>query len=435
MDARARESRGGLLAFVTAVANVYLALFAADAAIAVIDELTRVDDVTRPLSALRAALDWSVVGGTLLMLFVVSFVPQLPKILFAPLLGAVLWLALGAPPFTSSAHETQLFLALCQLLIAGLAFLYVHMTTGGLFLSAETLPRRSDVFLRIVAASFVTLTLIPALLVAFGLAAVASYAENETKGYLQFTWSDVRVRESIMRKGDKVVHLVATAHIAEGEFYRALYRDIPPNAVVLAEGISDRKKLLGIVGGTDSAADSLGLETQQVFETLLGPPVSETAVAPTSNSPPQPVAERQTRPLVVRADIDVSDLSETTLRCLKEDLKVTDSSFEELMQAEPATLQCTEADRKTYYNEILYRRNQKVLSEFDQRLARYDVFVVPWGALHMPDLEKNFKARGFKIERTRMLTLARYRTVAGRFIDGVAAYRMRGMANRPYRAR
>lgn len=435
MEAATKDGRGAVLTFFTFIANVYLAAFAMDAVVSVIDELTRVEGATRPLSALRDAVAGSVIVFSLVMVFVVTFVPQLPKVLFVPLIGAVLWFALGAPPFSPTTPETQLFLSLCQLLLAGLAFLYAQMTTGGWFLTAESLPRRKYLFLRIVAASFVTLTLIPIGLVAFGVAAVVSYTENETKGYLQFTWSDVRVRESILRKDNKTVHLVATAHIAEAQFYETLYRDIPPNAVILAEGISDKKRLLGVVTAQNDAAKSLGLESQQVFETLLGPPVSETEEKPATGAPPKEAGQPKTRPDVVRADVDVSDLSETTIRCMREDLKFAQSSFDELMQVEPTTIQCTEADRKVYFAEILYKRNQKVLSEFDKRLAKYDVFVVPWGALHMPDLEKGFKARGFRIERARMLTLARYQTVAGRLIDGIAAYRMRGVANRPYRVR
>jgi len=54
---------------------------------------------------------------------------------------------------------------------------------------------------------------------------------------------------------------------------------------------------------------------------------------------------------------------------------------------------------KTVMEDLVDKRNAKVLAEFDKRLDRYDTVVVPWGALHMPKLERSLKDRGFKIER------------------------------------
>jgi len=431
MDDSRDEGRSAALGFFTAIANVYLLAFAADAALSVIDELLLAAGES-PVTMARNLLASAVIAGSLLMVFVVTFVPQLPKILFVPLIACALWMALGAPPFSAADNrQLQLFLALSQLALAGLAFLYVQMTAGGWLLSAQRLPHKRHLFLRIVAASFVTLTLIPIALVAFGIAAVVSYAEAQTKGYLQFTWSDVQARETVLTRGGKTVHLVATAHIAERTFYETIYAGIPVNAVVLAEGMTDKKKLLGTSGMQDEAADTLGLQTQQVFERLLGPAIADGG---DGRSPSGAPATAKTRPDVVRADLDVSDLSATTIKCMREDLAIARSSFDELMQMQADQLKCSEAERKIYYDEILYTRNNKVLAEFDRLAGKYDIFVVPWGALHMPDFELAFKERGFQIARMRMLTLARYQTVAGRMLEGLAAYRMQGAANRPYRA-
>jgi hypothetical protein len=85
-----------------------------------------------------------------------------------------------------------------------------------------------------------------------------------------------------------------------------------------------------------------------------------------------------------------------------------------------------------FWDEILYTRNNRLLAAFDELADKYDVFIVPWGALHMPDLELAFQERGFRVARTRMLTLARYQTVAGHVFGGLSAFKLRGPANRPY---
>jgi hypothetical protein len=272
---------------------------------------------------------------------------------------------------------------------------------------------------------------------------LASAAETATEGHLRFTWSEVQSRETVMRRDTKAVHLVATAHIAEASFYRTIYGAIPPHAVILAEGITDTKGLLRGDTSRGKAANFLGLQTQEVLEDLMGPAIAEdaaksngAAVKPkdTGDGKAPAALPARTRPDVVRADIDVSDLSPPTIRCLREDVTLGDASVtgDTKAAAEPA---CSEADRKVFWEEILVARNNKLMKTFDALADSYDVFIVPWGALHMPWLQNAFEERGYKIESSRMLTLARYQTVAGHVFGGLTAYKLEGPANRPYEIR
>jgi hypothetical protein len=228
----------------------------------------------------------------------------------------------------------------------------------------------------------------------------------------------------VLRKDSKVVHLVGTAHIAERSFYEELYRSIPDAAVVLAEGVTDRKGLLAATPEQrDEVAESLGLDSQLVFEELLA---SEGKAQPGKPMPP-----RKTAPTVVRADMDVSDLSPATLRCLRADMAASRERGG-VLDKDGGAPQCSASDLKVFWEEILTKRNAYLMAEFDRLHAKHDVFVVPWGAMHMPELEKAFLARGFRIERARLITLARYDTVAGHVLGGLAAFRMLGPGNRPY---
>ena len=434
LSSNTNDRRSPLLVFFTFVANAYLLAFAADAAVSLVDELWFAAAGISPLTEVRNTLALFVIVFSLLMIFVVTFVPPLPKIVFVPLIAAALWFAVGAPPFVAMTGDrtVSLFLSIVQLAIATTAFLVVQLRAGRAFLAAHLLPRKRQLFLRVAFASLIVVALIPVALAGLGAWALVAAAEQQTDGYLRFTWSEIQARETVMRKDAKAVHLVATAHIAEGSFYEAIYESIPPHAVILAEGITDTKGLLGGDGSRAEAATFLGLETQDVFENLLGPVVSEDdAKAPAR---PDATAKPKTRPDVVRADIDVSEFSEPTLRCLREDVLIGDKGLDS-GAAEKPTPQCSEADRKIFWDEILYTRNNKLMKTFDALSAKYDVFVVPWGALHMPDLQLAFEERGFKAERSRMLTLARYQTVAGHVFGGLTAFKLKGPANRPYEIR
>lgn len=423
------QSRGPVLAFFTFVANAYLVLFAADAVISVVEDWFFAS--AGPLAGIRGTVASIVVLASLVMIFVVVFVPQLPKFVFAPLIVTALWMGVGAPPIGTVGDSVALpFLSLVQLALAVAAFMIVQIRAGGWFFTAQQLPRKDHLFLRIAFASLVVVALAPVAVVAFGAWALATVAEDATAGYVKFTWTEVLARETVMRKDNKIVRLVATAHIAEGDFYRRVYASVPAKAVVLAEGISDNKELLGGDQGDNSqVAQSLGLDTQDVFEGLLEPAI----VDDKTDTPEKDPMKIRTRPDVVRADIDVSELSPAALRCLKEDLQIVGSTFGD--EKAPTELTCKPEDRKAFWDEILYKRNNKVLSEFDRLQAKYDVFIVPWGAMHMHDLELAFKERGFKIESMTMRTLARYRTIADKVFGRVSAFKIDGPAYRPYRVR
>lgn len=433
------ERRSPVLIFFTFLANAYLVAFAADGAVSLVDELWHASNGASPLTELRNWLAMFVVLSSLAMVFVLVLVPHLPKIVFGPLIAAALWFAVGAPPVGAAAgdHTALLFLALLQLTIATAAFFIVNLRIGQALLSARLLPHKSHLFLRIAFASALVLVFIaPVGLAALGAWAIVSNAEAQTKGYLNFTWSEIQSREVVLRKDNKVVHLVATAHIAEREFYETIYRDVPANAVILAEGITDEKSLLGSDRSRGEAASFLGLQTQDVLEDLMGPTISEEKAktpkpaqphaAPKPNDPQAP-----NKPDVVRADIDVSELSPPTLRCLIEDVKLGNAAVSGDDKPLPKP-QCSEADRKVFWDEILYTRNNKVMKTFDALAGSYDEFVVPWGALHMPDLQMAFEERGFRVARSRFLTLARYQTVAGSVLGGVSAFKLQGPANSPY---
>ena len=52
-------------------------------------------------------------------------------------------------------------------------------------------------------------------------------------------------------------------------------------------------------------------------------------------------------------------------------------------------------------DDILHRRNRKVIGYLGKALDRYDTVLIPWGALHMKEIEQEVLKRGFKLQEER----------------------------------
>jgi hypothetical protein len=119
------------------------------------------------------------------------------------------------------------------------------------------------------------------------------------------------------------------------------------------------------------------------------------------------------RPDVVRADVDVSELSEPTVRFIRTVGEVYGSkNFSEALKRLSAVgNEFTDDQIKAVMEELIHKRNDKALAALDKRLADYNTVFIPWGGQHMPDFEAALKDRGFRIESQRMLPLARYQTI------------------------
>jgi hypothetical protein len=231
-----------------------------------------------------------------------------------------------------------------------------------------------------------------------------------SRGYLHFAAQGLEVRETTLVKGDHTVHLIGMVHIGDPEFYRTLYKGIPAEALVLAEGVTDRHNLMKAKPSYDNAARGLGLESQNEFQKLLAGSnmVDAPAASPTT---PQPVAQANpAAPHVLFADIDVSDLSPSTLRFLEAVGTVFQSpTFAEAMQRYIAISQQFKEDEvKGVMDEILTKRNDHVIAAFDKYEPQYRLIYMPWGALHLPGIEDKILARGYKVQSVRMLPLAKY---------------------------
>jgi hypothetical protein len=420
------EHRSPLLVAATVFANFYLILFAVDAALSVVAGVLGLTS-TNPLAGLQETVGDILILATLAMLVVIIFAPQLPKLVFLPLILFVFWAGFGAPPFDLAVPST--FAAMCVLeavLIVSL-LLINKMRTGYWLMSAQLLPHKTHLVLRSIVSFAVLGIILPLAAVSLLLVAAGQMIEKQTAGYLQFTSSGIEVRETILKREQKTVRLVGMIHVGESSFYDKLYASFPPTALVLAEGVTDRQGKLAGSFSYNRLAEVLGLKVQPQLGAPPRAPEADAKPAPVKPAPPasngshEPISIPATasRPRIVYADADVSDFSPTTVRFLGKVGEIYSSrSFDELMARLNAVGdEFTEQDLQGVFEDILYKRNSRVLAEFDKEIGAYDTVIIPWGAQHMPGLESALVQRGFRIESQQMLAVARYQTIIDRLWD------------------
>lgn len=402
--------RNWFLVFVVFLANAFLVTFGIEELISLLNGLAFKGAPSAALSGIAASFGTLAILLWLLMILGLILVPQLPKSVLLPPILAIAWQFAGAPPIKWSMSDPSTWAPINAVGLASvaLALLGSKISYGTWFLRAGPLPHKENLVRRTLLALPVAL-----IVVVVGLAGLLSFGvktvvEQSTGGYLRLGASGIEVQQAVFRKGDQEVHLVGVVHFAEGSFYRNLYAAIPAHAVILAEGVTDREGKMKGGFSYNNVAKTLGLDSQDVFEEMLAPEAQQP-----SATGAQPVAAPPKKPTVIRADIDVSELSPVTLRFLERvgNVYASKSNEELLRKVNAISAEFTEADMKIVMDDILAKRDAKVLAELDKQLQTFKVAYIPWGAQHMPGLEKGLIDRGFKVESRRMLPLARYQTV------------------------
>ncbi len=429
MEHQQSERRGTFLVLVTWLANIYLVAFGVDGGVSLADELLKLAGAS-PHGDIREIVAGIVALASLWMLLVSIFVPQLPKYILLPLIFFEVWVSFGAPPLTFTDSSTSFALSAAQVALLAIMLVINKFVMGGWLLNAQLLPHKSRLVLRTIISLVVVGLVMPVIGIGLLLYAFGSMVEKQTGGYLQFTSTGIEVRETILRKGNKSVRLIGMVHVGEPSFYEALNNSFPPEGLVLAEGVTDREGKLAGSFSYKGLAEVLGLKVQPQFGHPVDAPAPSAKPKPVAVKPdaakPSPAATREPisipatpgHPRIIYADADVSDFSPTTIRFLgKVGELYGSSSFSELLsRLNDIGKEFTDEDLKGVLDDILNKRNTRVLAEFDKRIGEYNTIVVPWGAQHMPGLEAALRERGFSIESQRMLAIARYQTIIDRLM-------------------
>lgn len=223
------------------------------------------------------------------------------------------------------------------------------------------------------------------LLTIYGAYCLVAAAHHFTGNFVRFDREGVHTQVRIYTFENKRAYLVGMVHIGPDEYFRAALRALPAGpAFALMEGVSDHQGLLqGKTAHYDVLAETLGFATQSGFHSEL--------MARYENE---------------IADVDVSAFKESSQRILLEALGAKSDS-QSLSRNFEASYSSQEF--RDFWHDLIERRNLRALEVFDAKLPNHEVFVLPWGAAHMPGLVAGLAQRGFIEVGAERLTLITWR--------------------------
>jgi len=389
-----------------AFANLFLILFLADGGFSLVDELVPLLTPLAPFTALRLLLAGSVILMAAAVYICLCIDRRLPKRLFLPLIFFAIFCPLSTWLFPQLAGIRSLGLIAAALQVV-LGMLPLYYFRNG---EARSLTMPPELF----AAPFfsirntllfggVNLFIVPFTLMIFSLSAADAFITGYTSGFMHISPGGLRMTERVYRKGNRTIRLAAMIHMGDKEYYDTMAASVVPGRViVLAEGVSDDRNLLHNSIDYGKMAGFLGLESQKEMH-FGGRIIDEEELESPRPIPPNTGDKKPSQEVdIFRADVDAGTFRPPTILIL--------NSIGKQMQGSKSFMEgfrtlntwgeknITPEMSDILMDDILHRRNMEVIRYLDKALVRYDTVVIPWGALHMKEIEAEVLKRGFTMQ-------------------------------------
>ncbi len=371
--------------------SLYLVLFLVDGVASLANDSLILLFGLHPLTIMSGVLTFIAMLTALLVYGLMGFTPMIPKRVFLPAtLFYVAGLLVGFLVliyFFDRMFLGDWVLSLCHVLL-GLGLIW--WLQGGLkfrwpLVPLERLGVRSFSWGNLSVFVLVNVfVLLPAVIYSvFFLAALAVDHYSEGFMALRPNGFSVQVRKYVRDDG-KMIELFPMAHVADARFYQKVSQTFPTNSIILMEGVTDDKNLLTNKISYQRMAKSFGLSEQKEKFT-------------------------PNRGEMVRADVDVDQFSKDTIDLLNLVMLVhakglTPANVQTLMQYSPPPHLEDEV-----INDLLHKRNQRVLEEIQFELSQTDNIMVPWGVAHMPGIAREIQRSGFRLNETQEYMVIQFR--------------------------
>jgi len=391
------------------VANLFLILFLADGGASLLDELVSLLYPLAFLSGVRSVLAFSVLVLAVIVYVCLGIDRRLPKRVFLPLILLVFWCPLSVWLFPVLAGNRTYGLLMASVQVA-LVFLPFSCFRKGESRSL-TMPRtifNTPLFsLRnTLAFGGANLFVFPIVLAMLLLYTANTCMAGYTSGFMRIAPGGLYMTDRVYRRDKLTIRLASMIHVGEKEYYEGLAGSVAPGrTIILAEGVTDDKQLLINRINYGRAAGFLGLTSQEklLFRGKLIAP--EALDQPRVSSHGAGETERTGSADILRADVDVSAFRPPTILLLNTIGKELQES-RSLVKGFVAINDWAEKNISREMNEvimddILYRRNREVIRYLGKALDRYDTVVIPWGAMHMKEIEREVLKRGFVLKEER----------------------------------
>ena len=313
---------------------------------------------------------------------------RLPTALLLGLCASVFWFATGAAPLAlwfNLEWELPAALRTLQLgLIAATLLRIRHLNRGrGWLLTDSTRPGAQKSLghsLRFIA---MLLFLGAPLCACYVVMSLGTWLEVGTESFVQVGFSGLQLADRRYVQGETEVRLVGMMHLGEDATYRALTASfVSEDTIVLEEGVSDEDQVLEGTVSYERVARALGLATQQPISSYL--------------FSGREAGAAMDWPVIQNADVDARVFSSETVEYLALAAKVWDSdeSLEAFFDLYRHALEHPEISEAFLYD-VIELRNRHLWLEIKTALPKYQRVIVPWGALHLPDIEDELVASGF----------------------------------------
>jgi hypothetical protein len=372
--------------------SLFLGLFMSDAVVSLADDSLILCLDNHVLAAIRGVLFFF----SILMAFVVyglmGLTPMIPKAkflpvtLFSPVVGLI-----GLPfliYFDSRVQQIAWVTSFCQVI---LGMLILYWTQGSfkfrLPLVAENqLEDRRFSWRNLSVFGLANIFVLLPAVVGYLVFCAALAVDHFSEGFMALRPGGLAVQvRKYTRSDGKTIQLVPMSHVAEPEFYRELSQSFPTNSIILMEGVSDNRHLLTNKITYKRMANSLGV-AEQVKEF------------------------KPTRGNLVRADVDVDQFTTGTIDFLNlimliHSKGVNADTVLKVMQFSPPP-----HFEEQLLEDVLRKRNRRLLEEIHARLSQSENIIVPWGVAHMPEIAKEIERSGFRVAETREYVAIRFRS-------------------------
>ena len=141
---------------------------------------------------------------------------------------------------------------------------------------------------------------------------------------------------------------------------------------------------------------------------LLTNRISYKRMAKSLGLAPQEKEFRPRRVEMVRADVDVEEFTPNTIDFLNLVMLihakgVSAENVIKLLQYSPPP-----HFEEQLFDDLLRKRNRRVVDEIGDRLSDSENLIVPWGAAHMPGIAREIPKFGFRLKETQEFVAIRF---------------------------
>lgn len=375
---------------VAALLSICLGLFLADAFVSLADDSLIVLFDFHLLSLIRGVVFFFTILATIVIYGLMALTPMVPKRWFLPitLFNPVVTLALIPLTIYSSGRIPQFVwgASICQVIV-GLVVL--HKARGRLKFRWPLIPERQldgRSFTWGNLGAFIGLNIFVLAPVGLAyLAVCASFAVSHfSDGFMSLRPGGLTVQvRKYTRTDGKTIELFPMSHIADSAFYQKVQESFPANSTILMEGVTDNENLLTNKISYKRMAKTLGLAEQHE------------GFVPSQGE-------------LVRADVDIDQFATSTISLLNVAMLFHNKGVNAETVLAMLEFPQPPGFQEQLIEDLLTKRNHHLLEVIRARLPQSQDIVVPWGALHMPEIAREIQKDGFHLSESQDYTVIRF---------------------------